>query len=67
VSVLCQFSGGESLLAQKTNGGNRKGLCPSMLMPILITHNNETSFKHKNQKKILKKTVPVDIHSSITD
>jgi len=42
------------VLAQK-QCRQSKGLRPSMLVPILITHNNETPFKHRNQKKIFLK------------
>ena len=35
---------GRGFISTKTNAGNQKGLCLSMLVPILITHNTETSF-----------------------
>ena len=35
------FSAISRSVAQKTNAGNQKGLLPSMLVPILTTHNSE--------------------------
>jgi len=50
---LMQATGvSESLfISTKTSAGNQKGLCSSMPVPIPITHNSETPFKHIETKK----------------
>jgi len=53
--------GRESLLTHKNNAGNQKGLCPSMLVPV-VTNIIMNIFQTYGNKKII--NVHVDIHSS---
>jgi len=48
----------ESLLAQKNNAGNQKGLCPSMLVPIVTIHNSEYHGRGYRLIRPLAKSVP---------